>query len=86
MGFNEKRKLNIDTVCSEAAAPDHPKLKFLYPASEAGQPPTEILVDTIPKPARCELKEAHSDFRQHISELQASETAGLAEMHSKVGE
>eukprot|EP01050_Picozoa_sp_SAG11_P003885 SAG11_NODE_232_length_11930_cov_6.884794_8_plen_119_part_00 len=24
LGFNEKRKLNIDTVCSEAAAPDHP--------------------------------------------------------------
>ena len=85
LGFNEKRRLNIETVCSELAAPDCPKLKFLYPGVDGG-PATEHIVDTIPKPASCPLKEAHCDYKADLHQMQSSEAEALANLHSQIGE
>ena len=85
LGMNEKRRLNIDTVCSKLAAPQGPRLKFTYPGVDGGAS-EEVLVDAIKRPAVCPLKSMHNDVDGYLNELKVSEHDALQEMHCQIGE
>ena len=54
LGFNEKRRLNIDTEVGSLTAPEQPMVVFRSQSSDSSQV-TEVRRPMIPKPPRCPL-------------------------------
>ena len=94
LGFNEKRRLNIDTRVGTLAAPGQPEVVFSIPSASTGGSAddgdhityTEIRRPMIAKPARCPLKDSVDDWRRPAAQLARHDEAADAALHHQIGE
>ena len=82
LGFNEKRRLNIDTEIGHLVAPKAPCLVFrhqdrdLTSDAPCDKPILELRRPVITKPSLCPLKESVSDVAATVSQLEARDAEG----------